>query len=221
MRSAIVAAPPPLWYKRSVPIVSPLLVVLLAAPEMGVLVIEGGAADTPVTIDGQAVGALPLPGPWTLPPGNHEVVVGGKKHTVKVTAGKEARLNVGAKGARAAALAEQPVVYVHKPGFSLATAGYVAGGLGVAALGLGVYFGLDADDLAQQANDLDRRNPSNSRDDQDKLSSDAERSAFTANLLYGVGGVLVAGGAVMFLLSSDGPLSVAATPGGLVVGGRF
>lgn len=202
------------------PIITPLLVVLLAAPEMGVLVIEGGTADAPVTIDGQAVGGLPLPGPWTLPPGPHEITVGGQKHTVQVAAGQEAVLKLGGKGARGGAV-DQQVIVVNKPGFSLTTAGYVAGGLGLVSLAVGVYFGLDADVKAQEASDLDRRNPANTRADQDALSADAERSAFTANLLYGVGGVLLAGGATMFLLSSDGPLKVAATPGGLVLGGSF
>ncbi|MCA9542664.1 MAG: hypothetical protein KC620_27395, partial [Myxococcales bacterium] len=149
--------------------IAPLLFVALAGPpEMGALVIEGGAPGTPVTVDGQPVGALPLPGPWTLPAGDHAVQVGDAQHRVKVSAGQRAELNLGgakaAPGKPAAPVPVEPEVIVrHVPGFPLAKAGYGAAGLGVALLGAAVYFGLDADDLASQARDLDRRDPSVSR----------------------------------------------------------
>jgi len=223
-----VAVADPLWYKRAVSIIAPCLVLLLGAPEMGVLLVEGGEPGAAVSIDGQAVGALPLPGPWTLPAGAHTVLIGTSSHAVKVAAGAPSRLKLGGArgGGTAAGAADQPVVVVGRPGFSLATAGYIAGGLGVVALGLGVYFGLDASDLADQAKALDRSDPAHTRAELDGLASDAEHQAFTANLLYGAGGVLLASGAALFLLSSDGPLSgapvaVTPAPGGLVVGGRF
>ncbi|MEZ4467115.1 MAG: hypothetical protein R3F43_22365 [bacterium] len=193
---------------------------------MGSLVIEGGAPGTPVTVDGQAVGALPLPGPWTLPAGEHTVTIGSDERRVQVAAGQLAEVKLGkaAQGAgpKAAPIPAEPeIITRHIPGFPLAKAGYGVAGAGALALGLAVFFGLDADDLAGQARDLDRADPANTRADQHDLARQAEHSAFLANVLYGTGGVLLAGGAALILLGSDGPLAVAPSPGGVVVGGRF
>jgi hypothetical protein len=201
---------------------------------MGTLLIEAGRDGVPVIVDGADIGRTPLPGPWTLPPGPHTVVLrpegaSPEKHDVQIPVGGEVRLEVlTAPVAPAAVVAPEPAVeVVHTgPGFSLANAGYVAAGVGVAALGAGVFLGLDAQSKADEAADLDRRDPGNSRADLEALADDADASALWANVAYGVGGVALLGGAAMIVFASDGPLSrapvrVTPLPAGAALGGTF
>ncbi len=201
---------------------------------MGTLQLDAARDGVPVIVDGVDIGRTPLPGPWTLPPGPHTVVLrpegaSPEKYEVQIPAGGEVRLEVLTQAAAPApVVAPEPAVeVVHTgPGFSLATAGYVAAGIGVAALGAGVYLGLDAQSTADEAADLDRRDPRNSRADLEALADDADAAALWANVAYGVGGVALLGGAAMILLASDGPLSrapvrVTPLPAGAAVGGSF
>ncbi len=198
--------------------------------EMGVVVIKAVKVDAEVKIDGEAVGTTPVPGPWTLSAGSHTVEVDGKVSKVSVTAGGRHVLNFGTERVAPERVAPAPVResrIVHTgPGFSLTKAGYALGGVGVLALGAGIYFGLDATDLADQASGLDRADAGNSRADQRALSDDAERSAFLSNVSLGFAGAAILGSAAMIVLASDSPLSgkpvyITPTPVGVSVGGLF
>lgn len=204
-----------------------------AAPQaMGTLVIQ--AADgAEVRVDDSVIGITPLPGPWTLNPGEHVVEVkpaSGEPTVRRVTvgAGERAVIDLGGKKpASAAAKPKAPVpaavtdapVEPAGPGFSLATGGYIVAGVGAAGVGAGVALGLLADGYAADARDLDRA--TNDRADQQALVDQADSAAFWSNVAYGAGGVLFLGGAAMILLATDGPLGVAPAPGGAVVEGRF
>ncbi len=102
-------------------------------------------------------------------------------------------------------------------------AGLIAGATGVAALGAGVFFALDAqaadDDLQAAATEPDRAA-------YDDLVDRRDTSSTLAWALYGVGGALLVGGAIMFfVIDEDTPavMSAAPTDGGAVLGlsGRF
>lgn len=187
--------------RRVLPSLLSCVVVLPAgisvAAETGTIVIKGAPSGETVQIDGSPIGEIPLPGPWTLSAGSHEVKIGDRRQTVTVPAGKQVAVAYGA----APAPKPTPTVVktVANKRFPVATAGYVGAGIGLAAVGAGVFFGLQSSD-----------DP-----------SEAERSAVFANICYGIGGVLIAGGAAMIIWGSDGPFSASVTPGGAVIGGRF
>lgn len=173
----------------------------LADAAKGTLIIQGAPDGETVIIDGAAVGQIPLPGPWTIEAGSHEVKIGARTQTVQVQAGKQVAVAYGAAPAPPPTVtkAEPPKAVTAGERFPVATAGYVGAGVGLAAIGAGVFFSLQSSD-----------DP-----------SEAERSAVLANICYGMGGVLLAGGAAMIIWGSDGPFSASATPGGAVIGGRF
>ncbi len=179
---------------------------------MGTLLLETVQIGAGVFIDGAPVGLTPLPGPWTLKAGAHKVVLrpvrgASETHDVRVEAGKQVVLTALQVVAPPEPEVVEEVEVRHTgPGFSLAMAGYVTAGTGVLSLGLGVVFGVLADSKAEEAQGLDPANPRNTRAAQRALIEEAESRAFTANLLYGVGGVLSLSGAAMILLASDGPL---------------
>lgn len=172
-----------------------------AAPAMGTIVVLDAPDGQAVTVDGAVIGQTPLPGPWTVAPGAHEVAVGDRAQTVQVAAGKQAQVRYGGAPAPKveAKPAVEPAVRAASAPFPVAKAGYVGAGIGVAAIGAGVFFGLQSSD-----------DP-----------SESERSAVFANICYGVGGVLLLGGAAMIFWGSDGPFTASVTPGGAVLGGRF
>lgn len=244
---ATLPAPKLQWYKRPVRALLslPMCVLLALAPagvlaqtapkETGTLSVVVNRDGVPVFIDGEPVGESPLPGRWALKPGRHEVearpagAAPVRQSIEVVRAGHaEVRLEVAEPVVAAPEpAAPEEVEVVHTgAGFSLATAGYVTAGLGIAAAGAGIAFGLSATGSADDAAALDRQDPTNSRADQEALVDDAERSAFLANLSYGVGAVLVASGVAMILLARDGPLApretfVQPTATGGALGGRF
>ncbi len=197
----------------------------------GTLVIDTPVEGAEVQIDGVLAGVTPLPGPWTLPAGAHTVSVTApgqppKTFSVTIQAGKQSKVAVlqPAEAPAPVAAVEQRVVHTG-PGFSLSTAGYVTAGIGLAAIGAGVYFGLSADDSASQARALSPQDPGATRAGQQGLIDDADRAAFTANLLYGVGGAAVLAGAALALWAPDGLLAsgvtVSPTLQGAALVGRF
>jgi len=202
------------------------------AAQAGALRLDTRHSGAPVFIDGVAVGVAPLPGPWMLPVGTHTVEVRPQSRPalsgqVDIVAGAEARLAleppvVAAKGEPS--LVHTVVVHTG-PGFSLVSASYVAFGLGLAAGGGAAYFGIQAQRAADDASALDPEDPKNKRGDQRALVAEAERNAFQANVLGGLGGVAVLSGVALLLLATDGPLAgevaVVPAPHGLGVGGVF
>ncbi len=204
-----------------------------AAPSTGTLSLHTGAIGAPVLIDGQAVGTAPLPGPWTLSVGQHTIEVrppnaSAEKVTVSIVAGQEAEVELLKQAATVpaeAALEGPRERIVHTgPGFSLATAGYITAGVGLAAGVTASLFGLSANKKASDARGLDKADPASARTDQLALVRDADRAALICNVGLGVGGVLLLSGVSMVLLASDGPigaLSLAPAPTGFSVGGTF
>lgn len=205
----------------------------------GTLVIDS-AAGLQVRIDDEVIGSTPLPGPWTLEPGEHVVELRpatGAPTVRNITVAAGQRVTLELRGPEPADPAPQSAKPAPKPaapvpdealaeapppagpGFSLATGGYVAAGLGLAGVGAGVFLGLTADGHAADARDLDRA--SHDRRDLQDLVDQADSAAFWANVSYGAGGVLLLGGAAMILLATDGPLGIAPTPGGAMIEGRF
>ncbi len=179
---------------------------------MGTLVLRSGATGADVAIDGMVVGVVPLPGPWTLPPGPHKVEVrppsaAAATAMVEITAGQATTVKMLEKAAVEVVVPERMVIEKQVgPGFSMATTGYITAGVGLAVLGAGVFFGLDASSTADDANAYDTGEPEHTRGGLQALVDDAEQSAFKANLALGVGGAAVLAGAAMLLLASDGPL---------------
>jgi hypothetical protein len=196
---------------------------------MGTIQIESGVHGAQVQVGEQVVGITPMPGPWTMAPGVHRVVVSAKGHKtfsarVRVAAGRLTVVPVFVKPPtkKVAPKVIHRTVYTGA-GFSLAWAGYLSAGVGLAAVGTGVVFGLAADTHAEDARAVDRQDPNNTRAGLQQLIDDADQAAFTANLLYGVGAVAIVSGVAMALLAGDGPfgLTVAPTANGAAIGGRF
>lgn len=193
-----------------------------AAREMGTLRLVGASAGVPVMIDGKPAGETPMPGPWTLPAGSHTVELrpaGGQPivREVQIAAGQEAKVVVGTVRAPTPTPEVDdpdetpPAVEAATAGppFSLATAGYITAGVGLAAIGAGVALGLAADSAADDAFAVTP--PEGTRAEQQALVDDADAMAFWSNVAYGTGGVLLIGGAAMALLASDGLLAGSAT----------
>lgn len=175
-----------------------------AAPATGTLLIEGAPSGSTVTVDGKSIGETPLPGPWTLPAGEHEVKVGARAQTVTVTAGGLAKISYDAPPATPKAPVPDAVSAAAAPRdkFPVVTAGYVGAGAGIVAIGAGAFFAVsEADDVSEE-----------------------EANAVFANIGFGIGGVLLAGGAAMIIWGDDSaPTTVGVQPtlNGAVIGGSF
>lgn len=225
------AAPAPASARPAAP---PTPIAARVAPSSaGTFRLDTGARGAAVLIDGKPAGLAPLPGPWTLTAGPHTVEITPKgrpsvKASFTVVAGKEARVELlpvdpNAVETGPALAGHQRVVY-SGPGFSLATAGYITAGVGVASGALAVLFGLQANSKADEADTLDKSDPTLSRADQLHLMDESDRAALLCNVTMGLGIVAGVAGASMILLASDGPLggiSFAPTPSGATFGGRF
>lgn len=205
----------------------------IAAPAAGTFRLKTGSRGASVLIDGSPVGVTPLPGPWTLPPGAHTVELRPKsgpsvKAAFTIAIGQEAQVELLAAESATDAASDAPIagpqrVIYSGPGFSLATAGYITAGVGVASGALAVLFGLQANSKADEARGLDKADRTLTRADQQRLADDADQAALLCNVTMGVGVVAGLSGAAMILLASDGPLGISwsPAPGGAVVGGRF
>ena len=204
----------------------------IAAPAAGTLRLKTGSRGATVLIDGSPVGVTPLPGPWTLAPGSHTIELKPKgaasvKAAFTIAAGQEALVELLAAAMPAESATEAPIAGPHRviysgPGFSLATAGYITAGVGVASGALAVLFGLQANSKADEARGLDKADRTLTRADQQRLADDADQAALLCNVTMGVGVVAGLSGVAMILLASDGPLGLswAPAPGGAVVEGR-
>ena len=174
-----------------------------AAPATGTVLIEGAPSGTSVVIDGKSIGETPLPGPWTLPAGDHQVKVGDRTQQVTVAAGSQAKFAYSGQAAAPKKTAPPAITAATQTEkFPVVTAGYVGAGVGLLAIGAGVFFGVsEADDISEE-----------------------ESNAVFANIGYGIGGVLLAGGAAMILWGDDdasASVGIAPALGGAVIGGRF
>jgi hypothetical protein len=104
-------------------------------------------------------------------------------------------------------------------------AGVAAGGVGLAAIGVGSYFGVRAIQKKNESNDGHCR----AGDFCDPIGIELRKDGLTAGTastaLFIAGGVTLAGGVVLFATAPRNPerkaLHVAAVPGGLVLDGRW
>jgi hypothetical protein len=237
MAGAVAAAGlPPAWSGEG-----PAAPASAAAPapaaQMGTLLLRTGVDGAPILLDGKEIGRTPLPGPWTVAPGHHRIVVrppsvapaaadfdvaAGGTATVELLGQPQAAAPAGGPEDEAPA----PRVVRTGPGFPLATAGYVTAGVGLAALGAGTFFALSARSKADDARGYDRQDPSHHRADLDRMIADVDRADFYGKVFLGTGAVALLGGAALVFFASDGPFAshgtvVAPTANGAVIEGRF
>ena len=156
------------------------------------------------------------------------------------------RLGTESKPLREAAAAPAPVASVLTPppppaplvvspapapaansGSGLKTAGYFLGGTGVAALGVGVFFGIQSSTARKTFADapVDEQGISTTLTREQALALDAQArsSGSAANILFGVGGGLVVAGGVCWLIGNQAGTQVAIIPAanGVSVAGTF
>jgi tetratricopeptide (TPR) repeat protein len=82
--------------------------------------------------------------------------------------------------------------------------GLVAAGVGVAAIGTGVYFSLQAKDKSDQvAEACPAASPCDWNPMLESLQSDGQSAQTTATVLYVVGGAAIAGGVVLYILGAN------------------
>ena len=204
------------------------------AERVGRLAVTGGPDRARLVVDGVKRGTLPLEEPLLLDVGQRTVEIesGGRvvrTRTVEVAAGRTATLDVGsAEPASPAPSADEPPARLSGKG----VAGIVGAGVGLVVVGVGAGFGGRAlaseDDLAGDCEGADCAPYTRAAVD------DYRRDRLAADVMFGVGGALVAAGAALLVwdLLDDGDadpgpvdvsLETAARPGGgaLVVEGRF
>jgi hypothetical protein len=171
-------------------------------PATVMLEIEPPGVAASVTLDGQAAAGTEL----QMTAGDHEIVVSAPDHEsytekVTVSGGEKRTLSVMLKPT-GGAVAPPPDVGGGEEdtgddaGGGLKIAGYVLLGAGVVSAGVATVFGVQA---LGAANDFDDT-PTNA------LADRAEDKGLVADILYGVGGAAVIGGAVLLYLgySADG-----------------
>jgi hypothetical protein len=117
-----------------------------------------------------------------------------------------------------------------KPGGAQRAFGLVAAGVGVVGLGVGAVFALGAQSKANKAKDDCDGNKCRTQEAVDRYDQ-AVKQADLASVLFGVGGTLLVGGAILYLTApseSKAPTAeirpqraIVATPGGLLLKGTF
>ncbi len=173
-----------------------------------------------VFLNQENIGSLPLPGPWTIKPGGYELLIKGEKETIRhkfnVTQGKmtEVKLDKQSSQEKRDSIDTSNMVeeeYVHTgAGFSLMTASYILGGIGIATLAYGTYAYIDSQSLMDQADQL--KKPTSLRADQNQLVSDAEHQAFISKTMLVTSSVSIVSAIALMLFAKDGfmPLSKSA-----------
>jgi hypothetical protein len=81
--------------------------------------------------------------------------------------------------------------------------GLALAGAGLVSLGAGVYFGLEAKDTDDEAEELCPRSRECENQEGLELTEDAQSEALTANILYGVGGAAIIAGAILYFTADD------------------
>lgn len=148
-----------------------------------------------------------------LPPGDYEVSAefptGAKKMSVQIRTGKTTSLTfepvappmLPVEDALSADLVASGLEAAPPPGPSkLRVTSYVVAGIGLAALVAGIALGVSSSSDAAAAQNKDQVVSS-----AQGLAEAANGKAVGANLLFGVGGAAVAGGALMFIFSMPEP----------------
>lgn len=218
-------------------------------PHVRVVVSSKGATPSSpkATLDGEPIA---LATPVAVDPGSHRVVVtatGMRDAQATVAISERQRLDVPVAlepvASAPAPNGAVPTTPAPPPGSSDAvpdrsapsepspfpwkTVGLVAGGIGVVGLGVGTYFGLDAKSKNDQSNSSGCSN-NDCTASAAAIRRDAISAGNTSTLLFVAGGLLVAGGAALWLLAPSGGrdgVAITATPwlggGGLAAHGTW
>ncbi len=95
---------------------------------------------------------------------------------------------------------ERPVAEAKGPSETQKILAYSFGGLAVVSLGAGLYFGLDA---SSQQDDLESKTKALqiTQKEAESLTTEAQDTAFLANVMYGVGIASAVGSALLFLIT--------------------
>ena len=193
--------------------------------------VTGDAAGVTITRDGEAVESAELGQAIPVDPGNHVIEAsapGKQKFSQTIEIGENADSKVVeiptlAAGAGPGVPPDQPPA-AKSDGSSQRTIGLIVGGVGIVGVAVGAIFGLQAsskwDDAKGKCDDY----PYGCGDDGVSLADDASSAATISTIGFIAGGVLVAGGATLFLTagsSDDKGVSLGIGPGSLRLRGRF
>ncbi|MEE2789674.1 MAG: hypothetical protein VX589_20205 [Myxococcota bacterium] len=198
-----------------------------AAAPITALKVSCAQSNTEVLIDGTSVGTLPLPGPWVVKAGSHQVEFrsqGRPAKTVQVTAAPGVESTVDCSPTNAALSGDQassgPSKYRWAPmttsdvGFGVAIAGLVS-------LGIGAWYGRESVKRADEAAAMRIRQTY--RRDFERLADLSESSALAANLSFGIGTAALIGGLAMAFFGEGGLFAISADEDatGVMIQGEF
>lgn len=194
--------------------------------------VTGDAAGVTITRDGEAVESAELGQAIPVDPGKHVIEAsapGKQKFSQTIEIGD----NADSKTVEIPALAEGTGGGAVPPGDEPAasksdgstqrTIGLIVGGVGIVGVAVGAVFGLQAsskwDDAKAKCDDY----PYGCGSDGVSLADDANSAATISTIGFIAGGVLIAGGATLFLTagSSDDKVSLGIGPGSVRIRGRF
>ena len=179
-----------------------------------------------VRLAGRVVGMLPLPGPWLVQPGSHEVEFRSGQNVIKTlkvmvrsgmteTASCEDAQPVLTASQRAALTRYRwAPVTISDIGLGIAVAGLVS-------IGIGAWYGLESKERSDEATKMRIRETY--RRDFQRLADMAEESALTANLSYGIGAAGLIAGLAMAFFGEGGLFAVATDQdaSGVIIQGEF
>jgi hypothetical protein len=194
--------------------------------------VTGDASGVTITRDGEAVDSAELGVAIPVDPGKHVIEAsapGKQKFSQTVEIGDSADSKVIEIPALAEGTGEQGLPPDQPPasksdGSSQRTIGLIVGGVGVVGVAVGAIFGLQAgskwDDAKAECEDY----PYDCGSKGVSLADDANSAATISTIGFIAGGVLIAGGATLFLTagsSDDKGVSLGIGPGSVRIRGRF
>lgn len=193
--------------------------------------VTGDASGVTITRDGEAVDSAELGVAIPVDPGEHviEASAPGKQkfsQTIEVGANADSKaveIPTLAAGTGDVTPPGDEGAAAKSDGSSQRTIGLIVGGVGLVGVAVGAVFGLQAsskwDDAKSKCDDY----PYGCSSEGVSLADDASSAATISTIGFIAGGVLVAGGATLFLTagSSDDKVSLGIGPGSVRIRGRF
>jgi Tfp pilus assembly protein PilF len=176
---------------------------LIPSDEVGTVTFLVSERNADVMVDGRRVGKSPVDEPLRLRAGPHDVLVmkpgfAPYKRKIDVPPGGETRLDVRLSGEEAGDLAGGGT---GGGGGGGSIWPWVTMGVGVAAVGAGVFTGLSAQTLYDQLDEKRKAGDLIAASDIDIGSN----LVLTTNLLMGIGGAAILGGLAWWILDDPGP----------------
>jgi hypothetical protein len=223
-------------------------------PRLVRIVVGVPGPDVTVQIDGVAIEASAIRNPMPIDPGKHTLQAsapGKKPHSLVIDIDERTKLTPvdvpaledAAEAAepgdtRATTAATEPGGRTPEPGSTQRTLGIVAASAGGLALAAGTFFGVRTSSKWSEAQSRCNSGTSGLECDATgvDLAAEAKQSGNVATIVFAVGGVLLAGGAVLYLTAPSAPPPPRATrsaasrglrarvgigAGSVVVGGSF